>query len=160
MKKSVGKSQAFSGLLTKVDETKFILDRTRRHIIIDVIPCSAVRMTQRDRWFTDPNHKNEDRRQRPAVTKYFAFKNKIVSECAKTGYKLSGCIEAVFCIPMPDSWSEKKKERMNGLPHKSTPDVDNLTKAIMDSWKENDSFVWKMKAEKRWSYRGAIILFE
>jgi Holliday junction resolvase RusA-like endonuclease len=34
---------------------------------------------------------------------------------------------------MPESWSKKKKERMNLKPHQQTPDADNLFKAFTDT---------------------------
>ncbi len=54
---------------------------------------------------------------------------------------------------------EKKKNEMNGMPHKQTPDTDNLTKAIKDSLLDQDSKVWYEKCEKRWAFRGSIIIF-
>jgi Holliday junction resolvase RusA-like endonuclease len=61
---------------------------------------------------------------------------------------------------MPDSWSNKKKEKMNGLPCKVKPDTDNITKGIKDTFSKNDSNIWKESAEKRWAYRGSIIIFK
>jgi Holliday junction resolvase RusA-like endonuclease len=60
---------------------------------------------------------------------------------------------------MPDSWSEKKKEKMNALPCKVKPDIDNIVKGLMDALKDSDSDVWSIKAEKRWAYKGSIIIF-
>jgi Holliday junction resolvase RusA-like endonuclease len=61
---------------------------------------------------------------------------------------------------MPDSWSQKKKEKMNGLPCESKPDTDNITKAIKDALLKDDSAVWWEKAQKHWAYRGSIIIFK
>jgi len=37
-----------------------------------------------------------------------------------------------FMVPMPNSWSKKKKREMEGKPHKSKPDLDNFLKATID----------------------------
>ena len=74
-------------------------------------------------------------------------------------FQLDEYVDAVYFIPMPNSWSEKKKERMNGLPCKVQPDTDNITKAIKDALRKQDSDVWFEKAEKRWAYKGSIIIY-
>ena len=48
---------------------------------------------------------------------------------------------------------------MNRTPCESKPDTDNITKAIKDTLKKEDSEVWWERAEKRWAYKGSIILF-
>mgnify|MGYP000847385067 CR=1 FL=1 len=72
--------------IIEVEEKIFEIDITRKCHLIDVIPMGAVRMTRSDTWKINPNHKNEKQRQRPAVTRYWAFKNKVVQECTKTNY--------------------------------------------------------------------------
>ena len=74
-------------------------------------------------------------------------------------FEIQSILDVLFLIPMPDSWSEKKKEAMNGLPCKVKPDTDNLTKAIKDTFCVNDSHIWKETAEKRWAYKGCVIIF-
>lgn len=156
---SIGSSIVNQGSINSQDEKPYVLDKSRKYLIIDVVPMGAVRMTQSDRWKTDPNHKDPNRRQRDAVRRYFEFKNKVVQECNKHNFQLEGCIEAVFCIPMPESWSDKKKKKMAGLPCKKRPDIDNLTKALMDAVRKEDGDIWKITAEKRYSYLGSIILY-
>jgi Holliday junction resolvase RusA-like endonuclease len=60
---------------------------------------------------------------------------------------------------MPNSWTEKKKKRMNGLHCKVKPDTDNITKAVKDALKKQDSEVWYEKAEKRWAFKGSILIY-
>ena len=147
------------GTKLEVKYEKYVLDYTREFFIFDIVPVGAVRMTKRDRIFTNPNHKDPDKRQRPAVTKYFAFKNSLVAQCKEMGFSLQKVVEAVYLTPMPESWSAKKKERMNRMPCESKPDTDNITKAIKDALRKDDSDIWWEKAEKRWAYRGSIIIF-
>jgi Holliday junction resolvase RusA-like endonuclease len=63
-------------------------------------------------------------------------------------------------MPMPDSWTAKKKAAMNQKPHQQTPDVDNLTKSLMDSIFGQDCAVWDIRATKVWGYEGAIEILE
>lgn len=45
-----------------------------------------------------------------------------------------------FAFALPKSWSKKKREELDGMPHISRPDVDNLAKFVADAF--ND-FIWK-----------------
>jgi len=159
-KNSIGKSATNKGSVTDLVENIFTIDLTRKCHIIDVIPIGAVRMTKSDRWKTNPNHLDPRKRQRPAVTRYFDFKNKVVSECNKVNFVLKNHLEVVFFLPMPDSWSQKKKELHNGKTHKSRPDIDNIVKGLMDSLKKEDGDIWLVKAEKRYAYKGSILIYE
>jgi Holliday junction resolvase RusA-like endonuclease len=142
-----------------VSKERFVLDKARRFYLFDVIPFGAVRMTKRDTIFLDPNHIDPKKRQRKAVTSYFQFKTTFALQAAQMRFVLGKELDAVYFLPMPETWSEKKKNRMNGMPHESKPDTDNITKAIKDTLKKNDSDVWWEKAEKRWAYRGYIIIY-
>jgi len=156
---SIGVSCVNKGTRNQPPPEKYVLDYSREFYLLDVIPFGAVRMTQSDKWKTDPNHLDPKRRQRPAVTKYFAFKNLINLHANSLGFVLGKHIDAVYLCPMPDSWSAKKKERMNATPCETKPDTDNITKAIKDALRKEDSDIWFEKAEKRWAYKGSIILF-
>lgn len=156
---SLGQCVHNKGSLLEVKEDKYVLDTTREYYIFDIVPMGAVRMTKSDTWKLDPNHPDPYKRQRPAVTKYFAFKTLLTTQASEMGYTLGRWIDAVYLVPMPNSWSKKKKEQMNRLPCETKPDTDNITKAVKDTLKKNDAEVWWEKAEKRWAYNGSIILF-
>ena len=160
IKKSFGTCYYNKGGKIDLNEEKFTLNHSREFYLFDVIPVGAVRMTRSDKWKTNPNHIDPMKRQRKAVKMYFDFKNNLVAQALQMKFQLDEYVDAVYFIPMPNSWSEKKKERMNGLPCKVKPDTDNITKAIKDALKKNDSDVWWEKAEKRWAYKGSIILFK
>jgi Holliday junction resolvase RusA-like endonuclease len=157
---SFGKCHHNTGTCLAIDEGQYVLDHTREFYLFDVIPVGAVRMTKRDRIFVNPNHVDPKKRQRPAVTKYFQFKNTLTAQAMEMGFGLGKWLEAVYLVPMPDSWSQKKKDKMNGLPCESKPDTDNITKAIKDALLKDDSAVWWEKAQKHWAYRGSIIIFK
>ena len=107
-------------------------------ITINVAPCSKPRMTRADKW-----------KKRQCVTKFFAFRDAIKQSSIHNIALESFDIE--FHIPMPKSWSKKKKALHNGTPHKQRPDLDNYIKAWCDSVFEEDSVVWRFKASKRWT---------
>jgi len=48
---------------------------------------------------------------------------------------------------------------MEGKPHKGRPDLDNLTKGLLDFLPE-DSHVWRIHGQKVWAYEGAILIEE
>lgn len=63
-------------------------------------------------------------------------------------------LEVEFLFTMPKSWSKKKKEEFDGKYIISTPDLDNLEKALYDSLNgflyEDDSQIVKHTVSKRW----------
>lgn len=63
-----------------------------------------------------------------------------------------------FVLPMPVSWSKKRKSKYDGKPHKSKPDWDNLGKALSDAIYEDDSCVWDIRIIKIWGIKGGIII--
>ena len=118
-------------------------------IKIDITPIGKPRMTQRDKW-----------QQRPAVMRYRAFKDLINLKCNKLGFELPAELIAQYHIPMPKSWSKKKKKEMLGKPHQQKPDIDNINKAVMDALAKEDSFVYSVNCQKYWTETGkGMIIF-
>ncbi len=66
----------------------------------------------------------------------------------------------VFIMPMPKSWSKKKKKAMDGQPHQQVSDLDNMLKALLDSLFQDDSHIWDIRATKLWGYSGKIIVWK
>ena len=109
-----------------------------------ITPVAKPRMTQRDKW-----------KKRPSVMKYRAFKDEIRA----AGIELEESNQHVtFIIPMPKSWSKKKRLESHGMPHKQRPDIDNLQKALLDAVTSEDCYIWDMRCTKIWGYDGAIII--
>ncbi len=111
--------------------------------VYPITPVAKPRMTARD--------KRGDKR--PVVAKYHAFKD----ECRlrKVSLEPYGS-HVIFRVPMPASWSNRKKLRMNKTPHEQTPDVDNFLKALMDAVYLDDSKVWDVRVTKYWAFEGVI----
>jgi len=114
-----------------------------RNQVIDIVPVPYTRMTQRDQW--KPRHK-----------RYKKYKDDLrwlwdgAFPCEMTFR---------FCLPMPNSWSEKRKRESEGKPHQSRPDLDNLVKGVLDALLDEDSLVWRFSAEKIWGYEGRIEIY-
>ena len=126
-------------------------------IEIPLSPVTKPRMTQRDRWYHDPDHIDPKKRQRPAVTRYNQFK-KDLKELVRG--ELDPTFDIDFFVPMPKSWSEKKKREHVGKPHQDKPDIDNFLKSFMDAMASDDSYIWDAHPRKFWAYEGKIILTE
>lgn len=160
IKNSFGQFYHNEGISLNIKEERYVLDTSRDFYLFDVIPTSAVRMTKSDTWKLNPNHIDPLKRQRKSVTKYFAFKNLIAYQASEMGFVLGDCVEVVFLVPMPDSWSKKKKELMNRMPCKVRPDCDNYVKAVQDSLSKEDGNIWYINCKKVYSYNGSIIIFK
>lgn len=107
-------------------------------ITIPITPVPKPRMTQSDRW-----------KKRPAVVRYHEFCDELRLKWRDRTVPPTFWI--FFHMPMPQSWSELKKIKMNGEPHQQRPDIDNLLKAFLDCLCEDDSYVYDVRAAKFWS---------
>ena len=107
-----------------------------------ITPVPKPRQTRSDKW-----------KQRPCVMRYRAFSDEINAMDAK----LYNGDSIAFTMPMPKSWSKKKKAEMNQQPHQQVPDLDNLLKALMDAIHKQDCALWHLSCcMKVWGYEGAI----
>lgn len=102
------------------------------------------RMTQRDKFI-----------KRPIAQRYWAFKD----ELRIRGVKIPECgYHLIAVIPMPHSWTGKKKADMNGRPHQQTPDKDNVEKGILDALYQNDASVWDGRVTKFWGEKPCLYI--
>ena len=60
--------------------------------------------------------------------KYRLYKHAIQNYAIIEGFNLGEILDATFILPMPKSWSKKKKQLMHGKPHIIKPDLDNIIK--------------------------------
>tara|TARA_R110000824_G_C15163962_1_gene672175 strand:+ start:703 stop:1083 length:381 start_codon:yes stop_codon:yes gene_type:complete len=107
------------------------------------------RMTQADSW-----------KKRPIVLKYWEYKDKIRTWAWDNKFNLGNEICVIFYIPMPKSWSKKKKIEMLGQNHQQRPDIDNLLKGLMDALLEEDSHIHTAYAKKIWGDEGSVAFYE
>tara|TARA_B110000503_G_C7149523_1_gene414493 strand:- start:1335 stop:1628 length:294 start_codon:yes stop_codon:yes gene_type:complete len=87
--------------------------------------------------------------------RYRAFKDELRVALEDTPFP-DDVLIVLFGIPMPNSWSKKKKEKMWTTAHQAKPDVDNLLKALMDAVMIEDQSIHTVFAQKVWSEEGYI----
>lgn len=126
---------------------KFSKNKVCNEMCLNINPVSKPRMTQSDRW-----------KKRSVVLQYWVFRDEIFYGALAQGYRPSFELIMEFVIAMPKSWSKSKKKNMNGEPHQSTPDIDNLEKGILDSLFVDDKKVHKVMASKVWGYNGKVLI--
>ena len=111
-----------------------------------IVPVAKPRMTRADKW-----------RKRPATAKYWHFVdlcrlNRVVLPCFGA--------HVTFILPMPKSWSGKKKALLDGKPHMIRPDLSNMIKALEDSVYKEDAVIYDIHIKKVWGFTGKIIIEE
>lgn len=111
--------------------------------IIRIDPTPKPRMSRSDSW-----------NKRPAVLRYRAFCDAI----RLLGAKLPQAYKLTFLIPMPEAWTAAEKAKAAGTPHRRRPDASNLAKATEDALVAEDSVLWRISADKLWSYNPAILI--
>ena len=114
---------------------------------LDITPVPKPRQTRSDKW-----------KKRPSVLRYRAFADELRLRIGSLD--LNGCT-VTFGLPMPKSWSKKKKNEMDGQPHTQTPDLDNLLKALGDALYSDDSGIHTLNGLKKvWSRDGYLLIKE
>lgn len=113
---------------------------------LDLTPVPKPRMTRADKW-----------KQRPCVLRYWAFCEELRLKLPRD-FDLTGK-DITFILPMPKSWSKKKKIEMDGMPHMQRPDLSNLLKALEDAHQAEDSTIYGYTGLwKLWGREGAIVI--
>lgn len=120
-----------------------------------ITPVGKPRMTRADKWLSC---KAETIRK--PVGQYFRYKDGLLMQTKQNKFILKDFLYIVFFIPMPDSWSKKKKAAMVGTKHQQKPDTDNLMKAFCDALDSDDAHVYRMWGDKYWEDHGAILVFD
>ena len=126
------------------------MDNKISNLTWDVNPVPKPRMTQRDKWLNPA---------RKPVVQYRIFKKTVEAFSLRDKYVVTNPLSLIFVIQMPASWSNKKRNSMNGQPHTAKPDLDNLIKAFKDALCENDSFIHTYDQMKKvWGMTGAVVI--
>jgi Holliday junction resolvase RusA-like endonuclease len=94
----------------------------------------------------------------PTAKRYFDYKEELRQIALVASFVLPPLFIATFTLPMPPSWSIKKRAAMNGQPHTSKPDIDNLWKALTDALLADDQIAHTLVAKKVWGEVGAILI--
>ena len=110
------------------------------------VPMLAVpkpRMSRRDRF-----------KPRTCVQRYRVYGD----ELRLRQVRLPRNYHVQFHFPMPESWPESVKLKMDGKPKLSKPDGSNLIKAIEDHLVPNDEVLFKGSFEKLWARKARIVI--
>lgn len=112
-------------------------------------PVAKPRMVRSDKY-----------KKRPVVLNYWAFKDRIVLQAKRQGFKLGKAYKVTFVMQMPQGIldSQALSERYDGTPHKVRPDLDNMLKALNDCLSEEDSDIHYVVCNKIWGKEGKIIV--
>jgi len=117
-------------------------------IFIACDPVTSPRQSQRSRWKPSPHE-----------IRYRAYCDELRLKCNAAKFQLSDQVEMIFYLPMPKSWSKRRKKELNDKPAKTSPkDTDNLAKAVLDAIFKDDRHVWRIIATKYWSYNGGLMV--
>lgn len=131
-------------------------------LTIPVEPMGTVRMTsgmvKRIKWYGANDPKAEK------VKRYLNYKEAI-SLYVKAVYRDKPIdkpvhVNIAFHLPIPESWSGKKRREADGQLHTSKPDRDNLEKGVLDSLNKiiwlDDKQVCSGSSIKRYSSKPRI----
>lgn len=99
-------------------------------MIILIEPIAAPRQVRSDTW-----------KPRDCVLRYRAFRDELRLKLKR---KPEPPFKLTFHIHSP-------VKLRDGKPHTFKPDIDNLTKAFLDTLWESDQSIWSVWAEKRWT---------
>ena len=125
-----------------------------RKIILNITPQTHVRATQGDSiFFRIPREK-----LRPSglkrllrLERYNKYKIDLSALAKMKNFNMPPVGASItFFIPVPPSWSKKKKKLYHGRFHQSKPDIDNLQKAFLDSLMKEDKQIAHLEVQKRW----------
>lgn len=94
---------------------------------------------------------NYYKNRRRSLRKYYDYKSALRHEAARCNFNVpQDNFWLKFFVPMPQSWSQKKKNEMCFELHRNKSDIDNLCKAFFDSLVPKDQVISDYRATKWW----------
>lgn len=104
-------------------------------------PCAAFRKT----GHCDHVLSLEGRQRKAKLDRYNKYKDDLKTLAYHHRFTLPVCgLGLYFFVPMPPSWSAKKKAAMHGQMKLSKPDIDNYEKAFYDAMSIRDEAVGQL----------------
>lgn len=110
----------------------------RQRFVVPGEPVAKPRQTRSDKW-----------KERPCVIRYREWADK-AREHAGAIPPAAQHADIIAYLPLPVSWSQKKRQAMAGMPHQVKPDIDNLIKSCLDALLSRDQGIHEVRARKRW----------
>lgn len=108
--------------------------------VFNITAMGDVRRVASDKW-----------KKRDNVQRLYAYRNELKLLANVDGIVLGHRYQVVFEIPMPSSWSKKKRKAKALTPHDQKPDIDNLVKAFQDTLSKEDKAVYNVDGYKFWT---------
>ena len=106
-----------------------------------------------------PRSKLAETEKGRAWLRYLAFRDEV--RLRRVRYEIGDRV--CFVLPMPKSWSKRKRAEMCGQPHRQIPDKTSLIRALEDALKgqcsswQDDREIWvSERTIKVWGETGAI----
>lgn len=124
-------------------------------ILLNITPETHVRATRGDSiLFRIPREKlrKPGLKRLLRLEKYNDYKLNLSAECKRKQFKFPPQGASIcFFVPVPKSWSGKKKKLYHGKFHQSRPDLDNYLKAMTDALLVEDKYIAHYgELSKRW----------
>lgn len=115
-------------------------------LLLVLTPVPAPRQTGRDAFAPSP-----------AVQRYRAFRDALWDQIKDYDFPSAG-LWLTFALPMPASWSARKRASLLGTLHQAqTRDIDNLCKAVLDTlWPAGDGHIADIRLTKYWGVTGSL----
>ena len=116
-----------------------------KKVILNITPQTNVRATQGDKiFFRIPREK-----LRPSglkrllrIERYNQYKLDLSAEAKRKGFVVPPQgLSIKFMVPVPRSWSKKKKRQYHMTLMQNRPDLDNYLKALIDSLCSEDKYI-------------------
>lgn len=111
---------------------------TPKSFVVPGEPVAKPRQTRSDKW-----------KERPCVVRYREWADKARSHAGVIPPAAQHA-DIVAYLPLPESWSQKKRAEMAGTPHRVKPDIDNIVKSCLDALLTRDQGIHEIRARKRW----------
>lgn len=113
-----------------------------KKIVLKITPKTWVRVTANDRWFFRipfDKLKPSGQKRKLRLEAYNQYKIDLLAEAKRLNFQLPYIgAGVIFCVPVPKSWSQKKKKLHHGKWHNSRPDLKNLLSAFEDALMSED----------------------
>jgi Holliday junction resolvase RusA-like endonuclease len=85
------------------------------------------------------------------LERYNQYKVDLLAEAKSKQFTIPASgLSITFFLPVPKSWSKRKKAVYHGTLCQSKPDIDNLVKAFFDSLLSEDKHIASLSMTKRW----------
>lgn len=122
--------------------------------ILNVTPETHTRSTRGDRiFFRIPREKlyPSGLARLKRLEKYNNYKINLLTEAKRKKFEIPPVgLSVTFYLPVPKSWSKKKREAYHGAYHQNRIDIDNLGKGFFDALVAEDKFIANVTLTKKW----------